>query len=1296
MPKLTKVQRNLKYKDETIDRLLSKAQEDSRQQAKEVARLYKDGKFRNWLTAKNLLTRFAEGSNRSRIFARKAVDSKAKDWDRYRVKDERKLALAKNREKAAISRITTSFKNYKFRQQRIVDSVEVGEKPYKAIHNNVIKFRLKKAHPELPDSDNKGDFKIPSPKGAPHPDSDYGNVEPKMKAVVIELVKKMLKAEGSMKLQLIFNVVLWKELTEAKKGNVQLGSANEITIEQEPYSVRPAAVEVSMNNVEGMVDDQFDTFKTRLEAFMHVEGSGWSVKRFVSIEVVKYATRKERASSYIPTPIKYRNSRCGLINIQNDDELCLKWCMLYHQTEQKKHDDRVTVLKKVKDKYNWDNVDFPASFKDIQTFEHNNKESVFVYGINDKEAIYKLRNGNSDYLLANQGKRINLLYVEEGAKAHYVYIKSLSRLFDLTKNAVDRNKNHCPFCNKKISTDFCKHLADCNRRCSGGTAVTLPEKGSVMKFDNPQGKTVVPFIVYADIECTLEKTGNVKGRTHKHVPNSCCYYFVCTDDPSRNQLKTFHGANCVHYMLLSLQGLANKCVKEMKKNEPMNITPEEQEQHNKATHCHICNNELNGDSVRDHDHETGKYRGAAHSKCNINYFQRRRLPIVFHNLKNYDSHFLLQQAFSLKCRNIWAIPNNNEKFISFGWGELKFIDSIAFMNTSLDKLVQNLKDGDPSLSNFNNFKSVFKEHAELLCRKGFYPYEWVDSENKLKYYKGLPPKEDFYSSLKQEGLTDEEYEHAQQVYKVTGCKKFKDYHDIYLETDVVLLADVFENFRKVCLSNYDLDPANYYTAPGLAWDAMLLQTKIELELIHDEKILDIMERHKKGGLCFVGSQRLAEANNKYLDTYDKDKDSNYIIYWDANNLYGWAMCESLPYKDLKFSTATLDEVLSTDDDADTGYVLEVDLSFPKEIHEKVKQFPPCPENVAPPEDWMSQFQKDLAKEKKIKVGMSKKLTPHLHPHKNYVIHYRNLKYAVGLGVEVTAVHNVVSFTQSKWMEPYIAGNSKRRGKAKNEFEKDFYKLMNNSVFGKTMEDVRNRIKLHLTTDDKDAIRQFSKPLFKQGRDIDGLYLIEMKFDAIEMKKPIYVGTSILDISKVCMMKFHYEVIEKEFEGRYGLLYSDTDSLVYQIFTDDIYEWMQSNPGHFDLKDSKVPGLFKDEKKGKLIKSFCALNPKCYSFTHEETWDKEDKCFKTVTHRCKGVNNPVVKNELTHEDYKNTLATGDTLTRNVMSFRSIRQQVYTVVQEKKVLRTFYDKMQMTDSYNNVPYGYIDGGKQGAVN
>ena len=150
--------------------------------------------------------------------------------------------------------------------------------------------------------------------------------------------------------------------------------------------------------------------------------------------------------------------------------------------------------------------------------------------------------------------------------------------------------------------------------------------------------------------------------------------------------------------------------------------------------------------------------------------------------------------------------------------------------------------------------SIYGEHMELLCRKGFYPYEYIDNENKLDEI-GLPPKSAFYSKLTQKGITDEEYKHCQHVYEKLKCKTFYDYHLAYLRCDVLLLADIFENFRKTCLNYYDLDPLNYISAPGLAWDALLLKTKINLDLITDIKVLDIIERPKRGGLCFVGSKR---------------------------------------------------------------------------------------------------------------------------------------------------------------------------------------------------------------------------------------------------------------------------------------------------------------------------------------------------------------------------------------------------------------------------------------------------------
>ena len=296
----------------------------------------------------------------------------------------------------------------------------------------------------------------------------------------------------------------------------------------------------------------------------------------------------------------------------------------------------------------------------------------------------------------------------------------------------------------------------------------------------------------------------------------------------------------------------------------------------------------------------------------------------------------------------------------------------------------------------------------------------------------------------------------------------------YLKTDVLLLSDIFENFRKVCMNYYKLDPANYLSAPSLAWDAMLLLTNIELELITDLKMLNLVENMKRGGLCFVGSKRYVKANNKYMQEYNPNETSNYVMYWDANNLYGWAMSQNLPYKDLKFETdVSLDQILNTSDDNETGYFIECDLHFPEEIHEKLKEYPPCPENILPKLEWFSEYQKTVGKitgsiRANEKYSATPKLIPHLMDHKNYVIHYRNLKFIKDLGVEIKKVHNVISFSQKNWLAEYINFNTEKRKQASNDFEKDFFKLMNNAVFGKTMENVKNRINLHLTTDDNNA------------------------------------------------------------------------------------------------------------------------------------------------------------------------------------------------------------------------------------
>ena len=238
---------------------------------------------------------------------------------------------------------------------------------------------------------------------------------------------------------------------------------------------------------------------------------------------------------------------------------------------------------------------------------------------------------------------------------------------------------------------------------------------------------------------------------------------------------------------------------------------------------------------------------------------------------------------------IKCIPANTEKYVSFFLGNLRFIDSVNFLLSSLDKLVKG-SDEFPIMH-----KTVAEESKRrLLLKKGIYPYEYMDLFERFGKTE-LPEKEKFYSTLSSSGITDEDYAHAQEVWNVFGCKTLGDYQDLYVATDVLLLTDVFENFRRVCQEKYRLDPAHYYSTPGLNWDALLKKTGVELELLTDLDMHQFIERGMRGGISMV-SKRYAKANNPLIEGYDPENLKNYITYLDANKLYGWAMSLPLPKK----------------------------------------------------------------------------------------------------------------------------------------------------------------------------------------------------------------------------------------------------------------------------------------------------------------------------------------------------------------------------------------------------------------
>ena len=294
------------------------------------------------------------------------------------------------------------------------------------------------------------------------------------------------------------------------------------------------------------------------------------------------------------------------------------------------------------------------------------------------------------------------------------------------------------------------------------------------------------------------------------------------------------------------------------------------------------------DKVRDHCHVTSKFRGAAHKDCNINFQLTKKVPVIFHNLRGYDSHLIFSVLNKLNLK-INVIPNGLEKYMTIILNKnLVFIDSMQFMNSSFDNLVKNLSDKD-------FVKEFVSKHLKILKQKGAYPYEYMNSFKRFDEEK-LPPRKDFFSSTKK-GTIDSDgkisdghvsikyYMVCEQIWNKFNMKSMGDYHDHYLKKDVALIKDVFEKFINTCIESFELDPCHYFSFPGLSWDAMLKMTGIQLEKISDIDKYLFIEKGIRGGTSYI-TKRYAKANNKYMTDYDHKKPSTFVTYLDKNNFYG--------------------------------------------------------------------------------------------------------------------------------------------------------------------------------------------------------------------------------------------------------------------------------------------------------------------------------------------------------------------------------------------------------------------------
>ena len=364
----------------------------------------------------------------------------------------------------------------------------------------------------------------------------------------------------------------------------------------------------------------------------------------------------------------------------------------------------------------------------------------------------------------------------------------------------------------------------------------------------------------------------------------------------------------------------------------------------------------------------------------------------------------------------------------------------------------------------------------------------------------IPSKEDFYSNLNMDDISDIDYRHANIVFKRYKLENLGDYHDLYVQSDTLLLADVFNNFRDMCIKEYELDPAHFLSLPGLVWQVCLKKINIELELLTDYDMLLMVEEGIRGGICH-SIHRYAKANNKYMKNYNNNnEESSYIQYLDTNDLYGWAMSKKLPVNGFKWTDNNkINEELKKNynENDKKGYIFEVDVNYPKKLHELHIDLKSLPERM--------------------EINKCKKLVCNLYNKKKYVVHINSLKQALNHWLKLKKIHRIIEFNQEACLKPYIDMNTELRKLSRNDFEKDLFKLMNNSVFGKTMENIRKHRDIKLVTMDKKRSKLVSEPKYHIINLIsEDLSIIEMKKTKVKMNKPIYLGLSILEINKILM------------------------------------------------------------------------------------------------------------------------------------------------------------------------------------
>jgi len=1038
---------------------------------------------------------------------------------------------------------------------------------------------------------------------------------------------------------------------------------------------------------------------TQLDAFSE-NGSGWLLEQLIEFHLNAAAYNPlwgGRFSTRLPAWI-LKKKAC--IDVPNSGEECFLYAVLVcllHSEHENLSRKSLKFFEKYECLVNVSQMTFPVTVREIDRFERMNPRlAVNVISVDTANKqfypvrVSKQRGGNVCF--------IDLLLFEN----HYIPIVNKSRLLSRGISNHDHSRYFCDFClNSFVSRRGLRlHKELCQNQQPQRTI--LPPERSKLSFSKIEYTEILDFFICFDFEAILPRLENPDELdanrswsvfTQRHVP---CMFSFCTVDYTGKlftQPVVYCGKDAAVELLRQLQSEAEKllCIPAV----PMSpLSPEEQQRFDDAKCCEKCCVPFSAKILkcRDHSHSTGKYRYCLCVKCNFKLKNSRKITCLCHNLSGYDQFYLIEAISEIsnpKFDKIKIIPKTLEKYRSFTYNKLRFVDSFSFMSASLDKVVRTL-----GPDNFGIFEQHFTdpELRKLLRNsKLAFCYEYMTSFEKLREQR-LPAKSYWHSTLCDENISDQQYEECQNIFRYSNCRCIQDYLELYVKCDVLLLACCVQNFRKVNYDNYGIDCLYFISAPSFYYQACLKMSGVELDLITDPTQYLMIENGIRGGLSQV-FRRQSLPNNPALKHYNPEKPKSWAVLLDQNSLYAAAQFHfKMPVGDFRWLTRqeieTLDIVnLSLYDNV--GYIFYLDLLYPRQIKELTKNLPLCPTTTKINFDMLSSYQKEWLREAGMRYpGVSKLIATQLDK-PNITLHLAPLQTYLKLGMTIDQIHCVLSFTQSFWLRDWVQFNIEQRKKSKSKFEQDTHKLAINSTFGSFLLSKRKQRKVTLVSSVQQLRRLVTSPLFTNANVINNrLCAVEHRPKSVILDRPYILGFTILEHAKTIFYEFYYNTLLETFGNRMELNYCDTDSYFLTIFSDDIYKEFEKisnfldtsnyDPSHplYSLKNKGRLLCVKDEFGGKPLSEAIFIKSKCYSIV------TDDACIKKL----KGVNKRTVLKRLTFDDYKLCLFENKKIFATQMQITNKDFVLYTAKSNRLAISSFDDKSFYVDALTLQPHGY----------